>query len=539
VPNQTTADVMIVGAGPVGLTLAIELGSRGVSCILVEQNAEALFLPKMELCNPRTMEIFRRLGVADQVRSAGYDPDLPMDVVITRKVSGAPVIRLAYSSINAAAQANARQNDGASPREVYQRISQYSLEPLFKRIAERLPGVSVRFATTLMDLRQDDAGVTAVVRTGGAEEEVRVRYLVGCDGAGSTVRRTLGIKLTGHSQGPELCHVFFRSDDLMKDPLIEPARHYYIVGEHNATIITQDTPEYFGMHAAVPPTADVESLIDELVGRPVTKTIIHKGTWQPRLLIADHYAQGRIFLAGDAAHQYIPFGGYGMNTGIGDVHDLAWKLDATLKGWGGEALLESYDEERRPVGARNLTASEENTLAMLKWRRTFEVASAEGLPREVVDARTAQCANVEQRHSHERTAIELGYSYSGSSIIAPEPGEVAPDPGTGRYRPSAAPGNRLPHLWLEEGRSIHDLLGQGFTLLTLDGSDDAAPLAQALAAVGVSCETIVLDNAEARAIMERRILLVRPDEHVAWRGDSVPDDPTAIAQRVVGRRVTA
>lgn len=538
VSGSFTADVMIVGGGPVGLTLAIELGLRRVKCMLIEQNENALFLPKMELCNARTMEIFRRLGLADRVREAGYDPDLPMDVVVTRRMSDPPIIRLRYPSINSAAQANMLENDGASPREVYQRISQYTLEPLLRRIAEELPSVSVRFATKMTSLQQDELGITTNVRSAEANEEVRVRYLVGCDGAASVVRRSLEIGLTGRSEGPELCHVFFRSDDLMADAWVSPARHFYIVGDRNATIITQDTPEYFGMHADVAPTADIGSLIDELVGRPINKTILHVGTWQPRLLMANAYSCGRVFLAGDAVHQYIPFGGYGMNTGIGDVHDLAWKLDAVLNGWGGVDLLDSYDEERRPVGSRNLAASGENTLAMLKWRKAFEEAAAEGQPGEVVDARTAEVADIEQRRSHERSAIELGYSYKGSAILAAEAGDDAPDPGTDRYRPSAAPGNRLPHLWLADGRSTHDLLGSNFTLLTLDGSHDAAPLAQALSAIGVPHTSVVIDDAHVREVMGRRMLLVRPDEHVAWRGNDVSADPVAIAHRVVARAVS-
>src|SRR6476661_4993350 len=393
--------VLIVGAGPTGLTLAIDLGRRGVRCMVIEQKEAPQFLPKMERCNARTMEIYRRMGIAEKVRAAGLPAHCPMDIFIVTSLIEPPLVP-------------------------YQLISQYTLEPLLKSIAETLPSVTVRYGCELVSFAQDANSVTAQVKTcDGASSVVTAAYMVGCDGGNSLVRRQFDIKLNGEANIQQLRQALYYCDDLYERIPIGKGRHYHVADAEGSFLIVQDSTRHFTLHSVVDTDAEMAAMFDRVVAMPVKYEMLYVGQWRMNLLLADRYGEGRVFLAGDAVHLVIPTGGLGMNTGVGDAIDLSWKLAATLAGWGGPNLLAAYEIERRQVGARNVAASGFATQGRRRWRALYRpeirqpTAAGEALRQELT-----RIADVEQRKSNEMIGAELGYRYGDSPIIFPEVGDA-------------------------------------------------------------------------------------------------------------------
>ena len=515
--------VIVIGAGPVGLTLAIDLGRRGVRCTLVEQKEAPQFLPKMERCNARTMEIYRRMGLAQKIRAAGLPRDVPMDVFIVTSLVEPPLLRLPYPSVAQAEAEIAVSTDGSLPLEPYQLISQYTLEPLLKSVAETMPAIDVRYGCEFVSFTQNGDSVTARVKGGGIEQEIKAHYLVGCDGGSSAVRRQLGVKLQGEANLLQLRQALFRCADLFERIPIGMGRHYHVADAHNSFLIVQDSTRHFTLHATLDGDEAMKAKFEEVVAMPVEYEMLSCAPWRQNLLLADAYGEGRVFLAGDAVHLVIPTGGLGMNSGVGDAIDLSWKLAATLKGWAGPKLLASYDIERRQVGGRNVDASRFASRGRRAWRSAWKPNirdnTAEGAE---TRANLARIADVEQRKSNEMVGAELGYRYEGSPVIAEEPGGPAPDFMT--YAPTSWPGARLPHVWLGDGTALHDKIGGGYTLLRLRGSRaDAATLAEGFASFGAPFTVLDVDDARPRDVYGHDLLLLRPDLHVVWRGNRLPD----------------
>ncbi|HEV3009837.1 MAG TPA: FAD-dependent monooxygenase, partial [Burkholderiales bacterium] len=334
-------EVLIVGAGPVGLVLAIDLGQKGVRCTLIERKPAPQFLPKMERCNARTMEIFRRMGLAAKVRAAGLPAEVPMDVYIIRAMNQPPLLRHAYPSVAEARRQIDACSDASMPLEPYQLISQYTLEPLLKSVAETLPSVSVRYGCEFLSFSQDSLSVTARTSSG----VIRSKYLVGCDGGASAVRQQLGIGLGGEGDLLRLWQGLFHCEELFDRIPINggpgKGRHYHVADERSTFLIMQDSTRHWTLHAALDDKRGMAPQFEKTVGVPVKYEMLYAGEWKQNLLLADRYGSGRIFLAGDAVHLVIPTGGLGMNSGVGDAVDLGWKLAATLQGWGGPKLLAS------------------------------------------------------------------------------------------------------------------------------------------------------------------------------------------------------
>ena len=425
--------VLIVGAGPVGLTLAIDLGQRGIRTILIDRKDGPEFLPKMERCNARTMEIFRRLGIAGRIRQAGLDATVPMDVFITRSLTARPYVHLEYPSVEQARATIASVEDLSEPAEPYQLVSQYTLEPLLRELAEALPTVSVRYGREFLSLDQDVQGVTATVRSAdGGDTKIRCAFLAGCDGGGSPVRHALGIGLSGEADLLRLRQALYRSDGLFDMlPMGDGpghGRHYHITDDRHSFLIMQDSTRHWTLHAVVESDQDMARQFETVVGAPVDYEMLYVGKWKQNLLLADRYGAGRVFLAGDAAHLVIPTGGLGMNTGIGDAVDLGWKLAAVLQGWGGPLLLGSYEVERRQVGDRNIGASRYASTGRRKWRGLWDAGIAGDAVRE---AEFATVAEAEQRKTNEMIGAELGIP------LYRKPGDPR---GTGR------PGTGVSHL---------------------------------------------------------------------------------------------
>jgi 2-polyprenyl-6-methoxyphenol hydroxylase-like FAD-dependent oxidoreductase len=405
-------------------------------------------------------------------------------------------------------------------------------------VAERTPGVTVRFGVELTSFEQDERGVTAqLVAADGTPRTIHADYLAGCDGGNSTVRRGLGFQLEGESNILELRQALYRCPGLYDRIAIGKGRHYHVADGRSTFLIVQDDCEHFTLHAQVERDEDMVDLFRQVIATDLEFEMLYVGRWTMRLMLADGYQDGRVLIAGDAAHLVIPTGGLGMNTGVGDVIDLAWKLAGTLQGWGGPELLASYEAERRPIGARNVDASRQASIGRRTWRSMYRPGiTDEGPEGEAIREALARSADLHQRKSNELPGIELGYRYSDSPIVVGEPGE-GPDPNSFDYLPTTRPGARLPHVWLDDGNPIQDRLGHGYALLRLgDGAADTSGLAAAFAAAGVPFAELAVDSAEAGAVYERDLILVRPDLHVAWRGDAAPEDPERLVAVVTGRR---
>jgi 2-polyprenyl-6-methoxyphenol hydroxylase-like FAD-dependent oxidoreductase len=536
--NESGFDVIVAGAGPVGLVLAIDLGRRGVRTLLVEKDPTTKEWPKMDRSNARTMEIFRRLGFAEQVRELGYPADASMDVLVVTSLSQEPLTVLKYRTVAEHRELIRQARDGSEPLEPYQLVSQNDLEPLLKRIAESTDGIEVRFGCELVGFDQDDDGVSVQLRdASGAASTVRAGYLVGCDGGVSTVRKQLGIPLSGRGGISESLQITFASEELYDKISIGKGRHYYFADEQGAGIVVQGSRRQFTLNLrGTEDDVDLEQELRDRLGFDVDITIGNSRRWKLHLLLAERYREGRVFIAGDAAHLVIPTGGLGMNTGVGDAIDLAWKLAGTVHGWGGPGLLESYEVERRAVGARNVAAAGWAAEGMFLWQSLVRPEIHDDGPEGVaLRAEVAKAARDHHWRIYEMVGAELGYSYAGSALVATEDD----DPGlwdTVRYEPHARPGVRLPHVWLSDGRAVQDALGPDYSLLDLTGTGDTAPVEAAFAAHGAPLQVFRADEPGAREVYGAPLLLVRPDLHVVWRGTELPD-AEELAARATGRLV--
>jgi 2-polyprenyl-6-methoxyphenol hydroxylase-like FAD-dependent oxidoreductase len=527
------ADVLVVGAGPVGQTLSIDLARRGGSVVQIERNETCLQHPKMERCNARTMEIYRRLGLADRIRAASRFRDIPMDVFIATHFRGKKLLQLSYPSVVAMQEAGRRCNDGTMPLEPYQLISQYTLEPLLKSVVESLPKADVRFGCELISFSQDAAGVDAGVKyTDGKTAKIRTRYMVGCDGGSSIVRKQLGIELQGRGRITQQRQIFFRSEALFSRLPFGPGRHYHFP---SGMIVVQDDLRHFMANTGSVNGPTPAVLLQETFRINVPFEVLNDALWHQNLLVAERYSDRRVFLAGDAVHLVIPTGGLGMNTGVGDAIDLSWKLAGTLAGWGGPNLLRSYELERRPVGLHNRGVSGRAAAGVNAWRAACRPEIDRDTPEgEANREEVARLAAIGQRLSHEMIGTELGYSYADSPLICDDdepPAALIDD----RYQPTTRPGSRLPHVWLDDGQPLHDRIGDEFTLISLCParvSPDA--LSQSFAKFGAHLDILGVESHTARNVYGYDLVLVRPDLHVVWRGNEPPADPDAIAAIATG-----
>jgi 2-polyprenyl-6-methoxyphenol hydroxylase-like FAD-dependent oxidoreductase len=531
--------VLVVGAGPVGLTLAIDLGQRGIACTIIEQKEKPAFLPKMERANARTMEIYRRMGIADKIRGAGLRADCPMDVYVISAMNEPPLLRLPYPSVAQAVADIRATNDGTMPREPYQLISQYTLEPLLKSIAEGTPGVSVRFSCEFLSLQQDPKGVTAKVKNlDGATQDIRAAYLVGCDGGASVVRRELDIKLRGEGHLMQLRQALYRCDELFEKLPIGNGpghgRHYHVADDRATFLIMQDSTKHWTLHARVDSDEEMKARFQATVGVPVKYEMLSCAPWRQNLLLADKYGKDRVFLAGDAVHLVIPTGGLGMNSGVGDAIDLSWKLAGTLQGWGGPKLLASYEIERRQIGDRNIGASRYANIGRRKWRSMWKPNIRE----DTIEGKQTRdmlvhVADIEQRKSNEMIGAELGYRYVDSPVICDIPG--GPEHLFREYMPTTWPGTRLPHVWLADGQAMQDRIPSGYTILKLGRTKaDVTALEKAIRSYGPPVTTLEIPDRVAREIYQFDLLLVRPDLHIVWRGNAAPDDAADVAATATG-----
>jgi 2-polyprenyl-6-methoxyphenol hydroxylase-like FAD-dependent oxidoreductase len=518
--------ILIVGGGPVGMTVANDLARRGVRSILIERNPTTTSHPKMDITNGRSMELFRRVGLVDALRAAAVDESHPFDVSWITSLAGHELHRFHYPSV-VAERAQIRQiNDGTQPREPGMRVSQVEIEPVLKRAIDAHPNVDVRFGVEFQSLQETSGGVVATVRDHATDRTYQIgcTYLVGCDGGGSRVRDNIEIPLSGESRIMPRFMTHFRSDAQQLLQRWGIAWHYQSI---NGTLIAQNDKDIWTLHSRFPAgqspeTVDPSALLHGFAGTPFDHQILVANHWSPHLLVADRYARNRVLLAGDAAHQYIPTGGYGMNTGIGDAFDLSWKLAAMVQGFSGPGLIASYDIERHPVGLRNRQASARHNdvrgkIAALYNDSLYDLNEAGDAARRAAAAAIRDFGNAE----NECRGIEFGYAYAGSPIVATEAVEISDS--FIDYHPTTAPGARLPSTFLSDGTAIYDLLGPWFTVLAF-GSADPSRLVDAAAAAALPLKVVRVTDPALAPIYQAALVLVRPDQHVAWRGNQL-DDP--------------
>lgn len=521
--------VLIAGAGPVGLVLAKELAHHGIRCTIVERNLQTTRWPKMDITNCRSMELLRRLGLEQGLREVGVPGQYSFDVLFSTGLSGRCFARWALPSVDQWRERIRTHNDGSLPQVPYQRCSQAIFEAWLKRLCECDPLITVRSGWRFDDLTQDDYGVDArVIDHDGGSHRIRAQYLVGCDGATSAVRKAVGIALHGHALPRHARLVHFKSRDLTA--LHAHGQFWHIFFTTPATLIAQDEVDTWTLIRYFPLEVDPaqfrsEDLVAESLGRPVQiDEVIVTSVWRGNLLLAERYRDGRVFLAGDAVHQNIPTGGYGMNTGVGDATDIGWKLAAVLNGWGGPALLDSYEIERRPVAERNVARSERHAGVHVEWRGRVDPAliDASGPQGEAHRNALAQFIQTECGENQDH-GIELGYRYMASPIVIDESG-AAPAWTPRHYTPTSWPGGRPPSITLADGSALFDRFGRAFTLLDFAADDRGRALCDAARRRGLPLDHLVVNDAHARELYERDLVLIRPDQHVAWRADGLPND---------------
>jgi 2-polyprenyl-6-methoxyphenol hydroxylase-like FAD-dependent oxidoreductase len=531
--------VLIVGGGPVGLALAGELGWRGIACELVEQTDGAITTPKMNEVNVRTMEFCRRWGIAEAVRHCPFPNDHSLDVVFVTSLAGYELARMRRPT-------RAEQKPGAQSPEHQQICSQLWFDPILQSFARSQPTVTLRHRTRLEGFETTDAGVIAQLHdlVSGKRETIAAEYLVGCDGANSAIRQTLDIALQGQ-EGQETLghplHLYFRAPDLLARCGRQPGVFFLAIDRDGLWANIRVIDPVNGLWRLMvldsdgkrtPENVDREALLHRAVGRPIDVEWKGVSIWTRRSVVADRHSRGRVFLAGDAVHQLSPTGALGMNTGIGDAVDLGWKLAATLSGWGGPGLLASYDAERRPIGMRNVRMATEFYLAHGEFAGGMAAIEDDTEAGRQLRQRLGESLTQNVGRMFRTAGLQLGYRYESSPICIDDGTQPPPDDAE-TYCPSTRPGARAPHAPLGDGRSTLDLFGRGFMLLRFADAP-AAALNEAAKARGVPFSVTGIADPSIGAIYGAKLVLVRPDGHVAWRGDVAPDDAGRLIDRVRG-----
>lgn len=530
-----------MGAGPVGLATAIELGHRGIRCLLIERNDRVGYAPRAKTTNVRTREHFRRWGIADTLRAASpLGVDYPSTVVFCTRLAGHELTRFDNAFYCA---------PGRNPlyAEHSQWIPQYIVEEVMREHAQSLPSVELRFSCELSSFVQDTDQVHATVRdlAHGGEFIVNAAFVVGADGARSKVRESIGAKLNGKYGLSRNYNVVFHAPGLTQAHKHGRAIMYWQVNAEAPSLIgpMDQGDKWFFMPTGVPEGFKIEAdgaaaMIRNATGIDLPYEVLSTDEWVASWLLGDSYRDRRVFLAGDACHLHPPFGGYGMNMGIADGVDLGWKLAAVLQGWGGALLLDSYEQERRPVHemVMNEAVANHSLLGNQMWAPGLEDNTPDG-----ASLRRELGARIQTSKIREFSTLGVirGYRYDESPIIA-KAGSEPPGHDYINYVPSSRPGAVAPHAWMHDGSSLYDHFGNGFTLLAHGASIDDIEQAQSQArAAGVPLKVIQPAPLGIAQLYSTRLTLIRPDQHIAWRGDTWPAVSTGIWSLVTGTARTA
>ena len=550
---SATASIIVVGAGPVGMCAAIEAARRGVDVLVIE--SKSANEPADAKCNTvasRTLETLRRFGIADQVRAAGLPDDYTTDVIYASSLAGPELTRIKLPSRNErGAQGFPEGFPDARWRtpEPLVRVSQLYSNPIIARCMHAMPGITVRYDTAVVGYTQDEGGVhLRLGHTDGTASSVRGQYVIAADGGRSVARHGMGVRLEGDA---ELAHM---RSTLIRAPGVRklfgerrPAWMSWIVNHKvRGVVVAIDGEDTWLLHRQLPAGArnfqelDLHESIRDLLGVEAgfEYEVLHHEDWVGRRLVSSKFRDRRVFLAGDAAHLWVPFAGYGMNAGIADGVSIAWLLANVLQGWADPAMLDAYEAERQPITeqvSRHAMQSMLDTIEALGQGTAPKALSSRynpaGIAMRKVMGNKLYKLNVPQFAPE---GLNFGYYYEGSPIIAYD-GETAPQYTLGSVTPSTAPGCRMPHFWTDTGESIYDLLGPAYTLLRFDASLDVSELQETAAVARMPLKVLDVASVRSDPAFRHRLIIVREDQHVAWRGDRVPVDAHALVDLLCGK----
>ncbi|MBN9427354.1 MAG: FAD-dependent oxidoreductase [Burkholderiales bacterium] len=544
-------DVLVAGGGPCGLMFANELGRRGIRCLVVDSKPSTAFNPQANATQARTMEHFRRLGFAHEIRALGLPPDHPTDIVYLTRYAGHELARISLPTAAEAIVKIKTMSGSWSAAELPHRVSQKFVEATMRRHAQSWPTANVRYGWTLERFHDDGTSVSATVRPtqGGPAQAVKARFLIGADGARSFVRQQLGIDWGGVTgiqrefMGGKMFAIYLRAPQFLS-VLRHPKAWMYVAVNHQrrAFMASVDGVAEYAFHAALRPGEDADSwteadarrVFTEATGVEVPMEILSMGTWLAgHALYAQRFQQGRVFIAGDAAHLFTPTGGLGYNTAVEDAVNLSWKLASVIHGLAPVSLLDSYEAERKPLAERNTGYARKfaDSVGLFTAKPELEEESARG---EAERELASRHLNEHARLEFNIPGVTFGGRYDGSPIIIGD-GAVLPPDEPNAYTPTASPGGRPPHAWLDDGRSLFDLFHSEWTLLALGAEPPATEAFEAAAtALGIDLRVVQLPQPSLRELYEAPLALIRPDQIVAWRGDTARE-ASGILSRVIGK----
>lgn len=544
-------DVLVAGGGPCGLMLANELGRRGIRCLVVDAKPSTAFNPQANATQARTMEHFRRLGFAHEIRALGLPADHPTDIAYFTRYSAHELARISLPTAAEAIVKIKTMTGSWSAAELPHRVSQKFVEETLRRHAQAWPSADVRYGWKLEGFRDAGESVSATIRpsAGGPAQEVGAQFLVGADGARSFVRQQLGIEWGGVSgiqrefMGGKMFAIYLRAPQFLS-ALRHPKAWMYVAVNHQrrAFMASVDGVAEYAFHAALRPgeeadgwtEADARRVFAEAVGVEVPIEILSMGTWLAgHALVAQRYRKGRVFIGGDAAHLFTPTGGLGYNTAVEDAVNLGWKLASVIRGQAPPALLDSYEAERKPLAERNTGYARRfaDSVGLFTAKPELEEDSAQGIAERQLASRHF---NEHARLEFNIPGVTFGGRYDGSPIIVRD-GAVLPPDEPNNYVPTASPGGRPPHAWLDDGRSLFDLFHAEWTLLALGPNPPSTDAFEAAAqALAIDLRVVRLPQPSLLELYEAPLALVRPDQIVAWRGASV-DGASDVLSSVTGR----
>ncbi len=541
-PSATS--VLIAGGGPFGLMLANELGRRRIAVVLVDQKPGTTRNVQANATQARTMEHYRRLGFADEVRALGLPADFPTDIAYFTRFARHELARFSLPSARDARSLVKSLSGSWSAAELPHRCNQKYIEPVLRRHAEALPGVRVQYGWRLTGFDVFDDRIEARVEPceGGPGLTIRSAYLVGGDGPRSLVRQNLGARYTGETgitrdfAGGRMVAVYCRIPRFYDDIPHAPAwMNVNFNRERRCFMPAVDGRSEFAFHTQLKPHEDeaqvtdasAAAMVQQAIGAPLAVEVLARDSWTAgHSLVADRFGAGRVFIGGDAAHLFTPTGGLGYNTAIEDAVNLGWKLAAVLKREAAPRLLESYDAERRPLAVRNTS-----------YAKAFADSLGVEPPPEIEDDTPAGAEARRRAGQHFANhgaaefnipGITFGGRYDGSPAIVPD-GTAPPPDRPNIYAPTACPGGRPPHLWLEDGRSLFDAFGFEWTLLRFTDRAGAGFVREAQHR-GLELTVVDLASSQVRELYGADLALIRPDQIVAWRGNDDREAASILAR---------
>ena len=550
-PSAAKTSVLIVGGGPVGLTLAMDLAWRGIEVIVAERRAaDAPSSAKCGQISARSMEVFRRLGLAQKLREVGLPADYPNDIVSATSVTGIELSRVPIPARGERGPGATGPDTSWPTPEHTHRVNQTFFDPVMLAHARAQPRIRILSRTEVEEFAQHEEGVRALAQDldSGQQIAIESKYLVGCDGASSGVRKAIGAEFVGNPAVQHVQSTYYRAPALVNMLPGKRAWNYLSLNPRRcgSTMAVDGRETWITHNFLYRGETDIDSVdrdwaLREIlgVGPEFRYEVISKEDWLSRRLVADKLHDRRVFICGDAAHVWIPHGGYGMNAGIADAANLAWKLAATLKGWASPGILDAYHAERQPITEQVSRIITGIAQRIITQRReipdAIERQDGVGATTRARIGQEAYAIDVEQQCCG---GLNFGYYYDGSPIIAYDD-EQHPAYTMGAFKSSTVPGCRMPHWWLEEGRSLYDELGPDYTLLRFDPTASVAGLVDAAAVRKVPFRVLDVKVPEAGELYRHKLVLVRPDQHVAWRGAAAPAAPMDLIDLVRGARISA